>query len=118
VPLSSEVRARVRAFLPPDDGVRFVFPAQVVMGTAVLIVVSDQAITVLSTGLRSRDRPKSVHAKYPRDVRIGPVDTHLIPEFTLRGVRYEVDEEYVPVINAADAELSIDALPPDPLPDL
>jgi hypothetical protein len=26
-----------------------------------------------------------------------------------------VDDEYVPVINAADAELSPDVLPPDPL---
>jgi hypothetical protein len=46
------------------------------------------------------------------------VETNLIPTFTLWGIRYEVDDEYVAVINAADAELSADFLPPDPFPDL
>ena len=102
----------------PLTSVRFLFPAQVVLGGSVLIVVSDQAVTILSTGLWRRTTPKAVHARYPRHVRLGPVEARPIPEFTLRGIRYEVDEEYVPVINAADTELSTDAMPPDPLPDL
>lgn len=118
MPVSSAVRAAAHAFLAPGDAVRFVFPAQVVLGGSVLIVVSDRAVTILSTGFWRRTKPKSVHARFPRAIRIGPVDTHLAPVFTVQGIRYEVDEEYVPVINAADAELSADALPPDPLPDL
>ncbi|WP_253777693.1 hypothetical protein [Goodfellowiella coeruleoviolacea] len=81
-------------------------------------MVSDSAVTVLSTGLLGRSKPKSVLARYPRSTSIGPVDPTPIPTFTLSGIRYEVDDEYVPVINAADAENSADFLPPDPLPDL
>jgi hypothetical protein len=116
--MSSVMRARVRAFLEPGDTVRYVFPAWVVLSVSVVIVVSDTAVTVLSTGFWGRTRPKSVRARYPRNVRMGPVETNLIPTFTLWGIRYEVDDEYVAVINAADAELSADFLPPDPLPDL
>jgi hypothetical protein len=118
--MSSVVRSRIRAFLEPGDALRYVFPAQLVQSATpyVMVVVSDRAVTVLSTGFLGRNRPKSVLATYPRNVRIGPVDTKLIPEFTLQGIRYEVDEEYVAVINAADAEFSADFMPPDPLPDL
>ncbi len=118
--MSSAVRARIRAFLEPGDTIRYVFPAQLVLSVSpyVMIVVSDRAVTVLSTGIWGRDTPKSLVATYPRNVRIGPVDIYLVPEFTLQGIRYEVDEEYVSVINTADAEASADFMPPDPLPDL
>ncbi|WP_020672942.1 hypothetical protein [Amycolatopsis nigrescens] len=121
MPVSSAVRERIRGFLEPADDIEYVFPADV-LGSAlpsVLVVVSRHAITVLSTGFWSRRRPKSVLFRSPRNVRLGPVDTQSTPRFTLHGVEYEVDEEYVSVINAADAELgSRDLAPPDPLPDL
>lgn len=96
------------------------FPAQVVLSTtpSAIFVVSDRAVTVLSTGFWGRKKPKSVLARYPRNVRIGPVEANPTPEFTLHGIRYEVDDEYISVINAADAEISADFMPPDPLPDL
>ncbi|WP_158887204.1 hypothetical protein [Amycolatopsis anabasis] len=121
MPVSSAVRKRIRGFLEPDDEIHYVFPAEVV-GSAVpsvIIVASRQAITILSTGFWRRTTPKSVLSRNPRNLRLGPVDTQLTPWFTLNGIEYEVDEEYVSVINAADAELtSRDLAPPDPLPDL
>jgi hypothetical protein len=96
------------------------FPARIptsVPGSFV-IAVSRQSILVISTGFRSNTTPKSVWARFNRNI-LGPVDMTLIPSFTLGGVTYEVNEEYVSVINAADAELrSSTFLPPDPLPDL
>nr|CEL21043.1 hypothetical protein [Kibdelosporangium sp. MJ126-NF4]CTQ95443.1 hypothetical protein [Kibdelosporangium sp. MJ126-NF4] len=56
--------------------------------------------------------------RYPRHTKLGPVKLTVIPEFQLGGRVYEVDEEYVAEINAADAEWSVDAMPPDPLPHL
>lgn len=121
MPVASAVRARVRALLAPGDDVRYVFPATLVTGSSayVFIAVSDRAVTVLSVGFWRRGVPRSVLAHYPRGTRIGPVDTKLAPTFTLGGLWYETDEEYVAVINAADAEAGPeDFLPPDPLPDL
>lgn len=41
------------------------------------------------------------------------------PRLKLGSLVLEIDEEYVSVVNAADAETSTpDSLPPDPLPDL
>jgi hypothetical protein len=118
--LSSADRQRVRAFFPDGEEVQYMFPARIptsVPGSFV-IAVSRQSILVISTGFRSNTRPKSVWARFNRNI-LGPVDMTLIPSFTLGGVTYEVNEEYVSVINAADAELrSSTFLPPDPLPDL
>lgn len=120
MPVSSAVRQQCRQFLEPDDDIQFVFPAEIV-GSAfpsVIFVVSRDAITILSTGNWRRDVPEKVVSTNPRNLLLGPVDTHLVPSFALYGIRYEIDEEYVSVVNAADAELSADLAPPDPLPDL
>ena len=120
MPISSAVRRQCRQFLEPDDEIQFVFPADIV-GSAfpsVIFVVSRDAITVLSTGNWRRAGPEKVLSRNPRNVLLGPVDDHLIPSFALYGIRYEIDDEYVSVVNAADAELSADLAPPDPLPDL
>ncbi len=86
---------------------------------SVLIVVSEQSILVISTGFRSNTTPKSVWARFKRDVNLGPVEAAPVPSFTLGGVTYEIDDEYVAMVNAADAELrSSAALPPDPFPEL
>jgi hypothetical protein len=125
VPVPSSVRERIKPLLAPGDEIRYLFPAShfpsptVKKIAHVIVVVSRTAITVVYSGYFSRNKPKSVLASYPRNTRIGPVDTSLTPSFWLKGLFYEVDDEYVAVVNAADAELAEGgALPPDPLPDL
>jgi hypothetical protein len=125
VPVPSSVRERIKPLLAPGDEIRYLFPAQhfpapMLQTVAhVIIAVSDAAITVVYSGYFSRSKPRSVLATYPRATHIGPVETKLVPTFTLRGLYYEIDEEYIAVVNAADAELAEGgAMPPDPLPDL
>jgi hypothetical protein len=120
MPVSAKARAAARQFLDPDDEIRYIFPADLQRLSprpSVLIVVSRKAVTVLSTGRWTRTTPKSVEAQYPRQTRLGPVSHHLGTTFKLGGFTYEVDEEYVAVLNAADLDRAGD-LPPDPLPDL
>jgi len=120
MPVSSAIRAQARRFLDPDDEIQFVFPAEVLNSAfpSVLFVVSRTAITILSTGARRRKAPEKMVSRNPRNVLLGPVDSHLVPSFTLYGIRYEIDEEYISVVHAADAGISADLAPPDPLPDL
>ncbi|HEX3779505.1 MAG TPA: hypothetical protein VHX38_07535 [Pseudonocardiaceae bacterium] len=125
MPLSSAVRKRARAFLPPGTEIHYLFPAMSAaggrgaFGTAPFVVaVTDTQVTVLGCGWFSR-KPTSVLAQYPRSIQLGPVDTSVSPTFAIGGLVMETDEEYVPVIRAADAELSQEnCLPPDPLPHL
>ncbi|MFD9680552.1 hypothetical protein ACFWAD_11795 [Rhodococcus sp. NPDC059969] len=50
---------------------------------------------------------------------LGPVDTASTPHFTAAGITDEIDEEYVAVVNAADAKVtSPQDFPHDPLPNL
>jgi len=121
MPVSEKARAAARTFLDPDDEIRYIFPADLLMSArpSVLIVVSRKAVKVLSTGQWSRSVPTSLEVEYPRQTRLGPVGTHLGATFELGGHTYELDEEYVSVLNAADLERGThDLLPPDPLPDL
>ena len=122
MPVSPAARRRIREFLDDDDEIRYVFPADVLMSASpsVLFVVSRKSITILSTGIWSRKRPKSVVARLSRRTVLGPVDTTETPFFSVNGIGYEIDDEYVAVVHAADAEITTagDALPPDPLPDL
>ncbi|RZQ60437.1 hypothetical protein [Amycolatopsis suaedae] len=122
MPVTSAIRRKIRAFLDPGDEIQYVFPADLrgSVTPSVLFVVTDRSITVLSTGLWSRRKPRSVLAVNPRNQRIGPVEVgSLTPWFEFNGMEYEVDDEYVAVVNAADADLRRrDAAPPDPLPDL
>ncbi|MBA8826338.1 hypothetical protein FHX42_003714 [Saccharopolyspora lacisalsi] len=121
MPVSASTRERSRVFLDEDGEIRYLFPAEVWPSAkpSVLVVVSREAITVLSTGLWSRRKPKSVLARLPRETVLGPVDTHLTPSFTVEGIDYELDEEYVAVVHAADAEITRSGgIPPDPFPDV
>ncbi|HEY0495073.1 MAG TPA: hypothetical protein VGD48_04970 [Kutzneria sp.] len=120
MPVSAKARAAARQFLDPDDEIRYIFPADLMRLSprpSVLVVVTRKAVKVLSTGRWSRTTPKSLEAEYPRQTRLGPVHYHLGATFKLGGFTYEVDEEYVAVLNAADLDRAGD-LPPDPLPDL
>jgi hypothetical protein len=118
--VSAAIRSGARAFLEPDEEIRFIFPAEVALSATpcVIFVITDRSVTVLSTGSRQRAMPRSVLSRYRRAIRLGPVDLRPTPAFTLFGIRYELDAEYAAVVNAADAEVSGNALPPDPLPDL
>jgi hypothetical protein len=126
MPLSSASRDRCRAFLHPGEELRYLFPATSVslgrglVGAAPFIVgVSDTRVTVLSCGWLRRHKPTSVWARHPRATRLGPVDTSMAPTLTIGDLVLEIDEEYLAVVQAADAELGgTDLLPPDPLPDL
>lgn len=128
MPLSAAVRDRCRAYLKPGEEIRYVFPGTSVQvgdlpGMApFLVVVTDGGIAVLGCSGRFRKhRPNSVFDRLPRDTRLGPVDIEgsLGPTVEIGGVVLEIDEEYVPVIRAADLELAGGAnLPQDPLPDL
>jgi hypothetical protein len=126
VPLSSAVRERCRAFLQPDEDIQYLFPAtsvqlgRGVLGVASFIVaVSSVRVTVLSCRWFRRNHPASVWSRYPRAIRLGPVDTSLAPTISIGDLILEVDEEYIPVIRAADAEISDgDFLPADPLPEI
>jgi hypothetical protein len=121
MPVSREVRQRVREFLGLSEEIRYIFPAAGVFLTTgtVLFVVTDSAIIVVTTGYFTRTKPKGVWGHYPRSSRLGPVETGTGASFEFKGTQYEVDEEYIAVINAADAEIfAQQSLPEDPLPDL
>ncbi|MBW8482360.1 hypothetical protein [Actinomadura parmotrematis] len=120
MPLPRPVRERCREFLAVDGQIRYIFPASARGGGAgFLFVVTDDRIAVLSTGSLGRSRPDGVWGSYPRGTRLGPVETGGGASFEFAGASFELDDEYVPVLNAADAEVfARDSLPRDPLPDL
>lgn len=122
MPVTSAIRERCRALLRPGEDIRYVFPVLSAgpAGTAgFLIVVTDRSITVLATKMFSRIEPSGVWATYPRRTRLGPVELGAGPTIELGGMLFEVDDEYVAVVGAADAEaFSPGDLPRDPLPDL
>ncbi|GLW64146.1 hypothetical protein Arub01_23900 [Actinomadura rubrobrunea] len=120
MPVSRPVRERCREFLGLDTDIRYIFPATAAGGGAgFLFVVTEDQVTVICTGGLGRAKPKSVWGSYPRGTRIGPVESGAGAEFEFAGAWFEVDDQYVPVINAADAEIfDRDSLPRDPLPDL
>jgi hypothetical protein len=115
------VRERCRAFLGLTGDILYIFPAALLgAGAHFIFVVTDSEVIVISTAMFTRTKPKSVWGRYPRGIRIGPVDmTGMGAFFELGGTSFEVDDEYVPVINAADTEVfAPETLPRDPLPDL
>ncbi|QFG20706.1 hypothetical protein [Actinomadura sp. WMMB 499] len=120
MPVPGPLRQTCREFLGIDGEIRYIFPAQARGGGAGFIfVVTDDRISVITTGALSRTRPKSVWGSYPRGTRIGPVETGAGASFLFAGGQFELDDEYVAVVNAADAEIfDRDSLPRDPLPDL
>lgn len=123
MPVPTKVRRRVREFVGLSEEIRYLFPAVGVFtttGTAqFFFVVTASRIVVVTTGYLSRNTPKGVWGSYPRGTRLGPVEVATGATFEFEGTHFEVDEEYVPLINAADAEeFDQQSLPEDPLPDL
>ena len=127
MPLSRAVRERCRRFLRPDDQIRYLFPAtSVSIGRSAatapfLVAVTETEVLVLACGWFRRNSPESVWARHPGTTRLGPIETYgsLDPTITLGGLVLQIDEEYAPVVMAADTErLTTDQLPADPFPDL
>ncbi|TDE08875.1 hypothetical protein [Jiangella asiatica] len=125
MPVSPSVRRRCQDLLEPGERIAYLIPVSAVwLGTAAsgvdcFVVVSDRRIAVLIGGLLRRDRPKEVNLQYPRTTRLGPVERDSVPQFQLGGRVYEIEDEYVAQVNAADAELDgAGAFPRDPFPDL
>jgi hypothetical protein len=122
MPVTAAIRGRCRALLPPGDDIQYVFPVTLAGSGSVanyMIVVSDRSITVLATKIFSRYEPAAVWATYPRHTRLGPLAFGNGPTIQLGGTVFEVDDEYVAVVGAADAEVFAPGdLPRDPLPDL
>jgi hypothetical protein len=114
MPVSAAIRNQLRTLAGGDEPIDYVFPAT--GGTEVFFVVTRSAIVLVGGGWLRRDQPRQVIRRFPRGVRLGPVETSGIPSFAFDGIRFEIDDEFVAVLNAADADLAPDsALPPDPL---
>ncbi|HEX4724831.1 MAG TPA: hypothetical protein VH333_20105 [Pseudonocardiaceae bacterium] len=121
MPVSARARQRCRAFLPPAARIDCLFPAirmpsswaRMELGAA-LVVATDTEILVLGCSAASHDQPLAVSGRCPRSTRLGPV-TDPVPTITLGRLVLRIEQEYVPVVRAADSETE---LPPDPLPDL
>jgi hypothetical protein len=122
MPVTAAIRQRCRELLPAGETIHYVFPVSLVGSGGVanfMILVSDRFITVLATKVFSRYEPAAVWATHPRDTRLGPIEFAAGPRIRLGGTVFEVDEEYVAVVGAADTEaFSPGDLPRDPLPDL
>lgn len=125
MPLSAAVRKRCRVFLPEGAGLHYVFPGRsLAQGRAemvadFIIAVTDKTVTVLSCRWFRRNRPSAVWATYPRYTKLGPVELYgsLSPTVTIGALLLEIDDEYVSVVRAADAEIT-NLVPIDPFPHL
>jgi hypothetical protein len=130
MPLTPAVRQRCKEFLPADAEVQYLFPATsasraaahgpCAFGAAPFVVaITRTDVTVLGCGWFSR-RPTSVLARFPREITLGRSDR--VPTIAVGDLVMEIAEEYLPLLRAADAELSAQDdwayLPPDPLPHL
>lgn len=123
MPVSATTRALCRDYLPPGEEIRYLFPATAVPPFTgmfnVLVMITQTRVIVLACAWFSRERPGSVWARYPRAVELGPLEYSPGPVINLGNLALEIDEEYIPVVRAADAEITPgDHMPPDPLPDL
>lgn len=125
MPLSAAVRERCRTFLPDGDELHYVFPAtslshgRAEMMADFIVAVTHSSVTVLSCKWFRRNRPSAVWAAYPRHTKLGPVELYgsLSPTVTIGTLLLEIDDEYVSVVRAADAEIT-NLVPLDPFPDL
>lgn len=123
MPVPAEVHRRCVALLDPGEAIQYIVPT-LSAGVSVtvyladcFIVVTDRRIAVALGGAFRRNRPKEIIQQFPRDTRLGPLDTSLAPTLELGGRVYEIPEEYIAVVAAADAELDgPEALPRDPFP--
>ena len=102
----------VDELLRPGESVRYVIPVMAeIMGVFTMspfettIVVTDERIAVVTGGALRRNASARIDREFPRQTRLGPVDESLGPVITLGSVQYEIDDDAVPLVAAADAEL-------------
>ncbi|SDG82914.1 hypothetical protein SAMN05421505_108167 [Sinosporangium album] len=122
MPVARAVRERCRGLMEADEEIRYVFPATL-SGTPgpayFLVVVGDRRILVLATRYFDRDTPIDIYQALPRRTRLGPVEFGPMPTIRIGATHFNVNEEYLAVVTAADAEVfAPETLPLDPLPDL
>jgi hypothetical protein len=121
VPLPSETWAIARGLLEPREDIEYLFPAVLLksMHGQVFIAVTRRSIVVLTAGLFGRSRPRKVLARLPRRARFSLLEGGGSPAFSLDGLVYEIEEEYLAVVSACNrGQATGDALPPDPLPNM
>ncbi|WP_116949661.1 hypothetical protein [Jiangella endophytica] len=122
MPVPAHVRRRCQDLLEDGEQIGYLIPitavwfGSVMSGVDCYVAVTDRRIAVLTGGLLRRDRPMEVNLRYPRTTRLGPVEYGPAPTFRLGERLYEIENEYVPAVHAADAELD-GLLPEDPFPD-
>lgn len=116
MPVPAQIRERCRAFLADDEEIHYLIPAVSVSrlgGGAFFIVITAATIRLIYGGMFRRDKPQSLWASYRRTKRLGPIQLDmLVPTITLGSLILEIDDEYLPVIAAADAEISAPDYPP------
>lgn len=122
MPVPAEVRRSCQDLLDPGERIDYLVPVVLAwLGSLpadvdCYVVVTDRRIAVLTGSRRRRGRPTEVNLQHPRSTRLGPVEFRPSPTFDLGSRSYEIDEEYVAAVHAADAELA-GLLPEDPFPD-
>lgn len=121
MPVSAQVRRRCQQLLGSGESIHYLIPTMSVgIGVATstydcYVVVTDRRIVVVTGSMFDRTTPSDLNAQYPRATRLGPVELAPVPTFHLGGRFYEIDDEYIAAVHAADAELDgPDAFPPDP----
>lgn len=125
VPLSSKVRDRCRPYLEGDEEIQYIIPGMSLYVTGMkvrlgfLVMVTNRHVTLLSCSRLRINRPKQAWERLGRGTPLKvEIQPSLGPILTVGGVHMEIDEEYVSAARAANVEVTRDAFPPDPLPDL
>jgi hypothetical protein len=122
MPVPADVRRLCQDLLDPGERIDYLVPVTLAWIGALpaeidcYLAVTDRRIAVLTGSQWRRGRPTEVSLQYPRTTRLGPVDFRPVPTVDLGSRSYEIDDEYVAAIHAADAELD-GLLPEDPFPD-
>lgn len=120
--MPADVRRLCQDLLDPGERIDYLVPVTLAWIGALpaevdcYLAVTDRRIAVLTGSQWRRGRPTEVSLQYPRTTRLGPVDFRPVPTVDLGSRSYEIDEEYVAAVHAADAELD-GLLPEDPFPD-
>ena len=125
MPLSSKVRDRCRPYLGTDERIQYLIPGMSLyvsgmrMRVGFLVMVTDRHVTLLACSRFRINRPKQIWERLGRGTPLTvEVQPSLGPVLTVGKLHLEIDEEYVSAVRAANIEVTRDAFPPDPLPDL
>ncbi|WP_146605031.1 hypothetical protein [Jiangella anatolica] len=120
--MPASIRRRCQDLLGAGERIDYLIPivavwlGPVMSGIDCYVAITSRRIVVLTGSLVRRSGPTELSLQYPRATRIGPVEFAPTPTFRLGGRSYEIDDEYVAAVHAADAELD-GLLPEDPFPD-